>query len=57
VGLPQFKAMEFAAGCKKYEWNEIASGFRVMLQLDHALKSSSPDVEASFEVMLWKLTR
>ena len=36
---------------------EIASGFRVMLQLDQALKSSVTDVEASFEVMLWKLTR
>jgi DNA polymerase-3 subunit delta len=57
VGLPQFKAAEFAAGCKKYEWKEIASGFRVMLQLDQSLKSSSADVEASFEVMLWKLTR
>jgi len=57
VGLPQFKAVEFAAGCKKYEWKEIASGFRVLLQLDQALKSSNPDAEASFEVMLWKLTR
>jgi len=57
VGLPQFKAVEFAAGCRKYEWKEIASGFRVLLQLDQALKSSNPDAEASFEVMLWKLTR
>ena len=57
VGLPQFKAADFAAGCKRYDWKEIASGFRVMLQLDQALKSSVTDVEASFEVMLWKLTR
>jgi DNA polymerase-3 subunit delta len=57
AGLPPFKAVEFAAGCRKYEWKEIASGFRVLLQLDQALKSSNPDAEASFEVMLWKLTR
>jgi len=56
VGVPPFKAGEFAAGCRKYEWSRLAAGFRELLQLDRALKSSNPDVEACFDVMLWKLT-
>jgi len=56
VGMPPFKASEFVAGCRKYEWKQLAVGFRELLNLDRALKSSSPDVEASFDVMLWKLT-
>lgn len=57
AGVPSFKAGEFAAGCKKYDWKQIAGGFQQLLNLDRALKSSNPDVEASFDVMLWKLTR
>jgi len=56
VGLPSFKAGEFVAGCKKYEWRQLALGFREILNLDRTLKSSSPDVEACFDVMLWKIT-
>jgi len=56
VGLPPFKAGEFVAGCRKYEWKRLASGFREILNLDRTLKSSSPDVEACFDVTLWKLT-
>jgi DNA polymerase III delta subunit len=56
VGLPAFKAGEFVAGCKKYEWRQLAMGFREILNLDRTLKSSSPDVEACFDVMLWKIT-
>jgi len=56
VGLPPFKAGEFIAGCKKYEWKRLASGFREILNLDRTLKSSNPDIEACFDVTLWKLT-
>jgi DNA polymerase III delta subunit len=56
AGVPPFKAGEFVAGCRKYEWKQLAAGFRELLNLDRALKSSSPDVEASFDVMLWKMT-
>jgi len=56
AGVPPFKAGEFVAGCRKYEWKQLASGFRELLNLDRTLKSSSPDVEACFDVMLWKLT-
>jgi DNA polymerase III delta subunit len=55
AGVPEFKAGEFVAGCRKYEWRQLADGFRELLNLDRALKSSNPDVEASFDVMLWKL--
>lgn len=57
AGVPSFKAGDFASGCKKYEWKQIAAGFQQLLNMDRTLKSSSPDVEASFDVMLWKLTR
>jgi DNA polymerase III delta subunit len=56
VGLPPFKAGEFVAGCRKYEWRQLVLGFREILNLDRTLKSSSPDVEACFDVMLWKMT-
>ena len=56
VGLPPFKAGELVAGCRKYEWRQLVLGFREILNLDRTLKSSSPDVEACFDVMLWKMT-
>jgi DNA polymerase III delta subunit len=56
VGIPSFKAGEFVAGCKKYEWRQLVLGFREILNVDRTLKSSSPDVEACFDVMLWKMT-
>ena len=56
IGVPPFKAGEFVAGCRKYEWKQLALGFREILNLDRTLKSSSPDIEACFDVTLWKLT-
>ena len=56
AGVPPFKAGEFLAGCRKYDWKQLASGFRELLNLDRTLKSSSADTEACFDVMLWKLT-
>src|SRR5205823_13635453 len=31
AGVPPFKAGEFVAGCKKYEWEKLACGFRELL--------------------------
>jgi len=56
AGVPPFKAGEFLAGCRKYDWKQLASGFRELLDLDRALKSSIPNIEACFDVTLWKLT-
>jgi DNA polymerase III delta subunit len=55
AGVPGFKASIFAAGCRKYSWSELASGFRELLSADRALKLSAPDIEAYFDVLVWKL--
>ena len=55
AGVPSFKASSFAASCKKYGWPQIAAGFRDLLAADRAFKTSSPNVEAYFEILLWKL--
>ena len=55
AGVPGFKASAFAASCRKYSWGRLASGFRELLQADRALKLSTPNVEAYFDVLLWKL--
>jgi DNA polymerase III delta subunit len=56
AGIPPFKAGEFVAGCRRYEWRQLVLGFREILNLDRTLKSSNPDVEACFDVVLWKMT-
>jgi DNA polymerase-3 subunit delta len=53
--VPGFKAAEFAAGCRKFEWKQLASGFRLLLNADRAFKTSTPNPEGYFDVMLWKM--
>lgn len=53
--VPAFKAGDFIASCKKYEWKQLATGFRLLLNADRAFKSSSPNHEGYFDVMLWKM--
>ena len=55
AGIPGFKSSIFAAGCRKYAWPRLAGGFRELLYADRAFKSSSPNVEAYFDILLWKL--
>jgi DNA polymerase III delta subunit len=55
AGVPSFKASTFAASCRKYSWSQLAAGFRDLLSADRALKLSAPDVEAYFDVLMWKL--
>jgi DNA polymerase III delta subunit len=55
AGVPAFKAGSFAASCKKYGWPQLAGGFRALLSADRAFKTSSPNVEAYFDILLWKL--
>jgi DNA polymerase III delta subunit len=56
AGVPNFKASVFAASCRKYSWPRLARGFRDLLAADRAFKTSSPNIEAYFDIMLWKLT-
>jgi DNA polymerase III subunit delta len=55
AGAPGWKATEFTTGCRKYEWKQLAQGFRDLLQADRAFKTSSPRPEAYLDVLLWKL--
>lgn len=55
AGVPAFKSGDFTAACKKFEWRQLATGFRLLLDADRALKSSTPNLEGYFDVMLWKL--
>ncbi len=55
AGVPAFKASSFAASCRKYGWPQLAGGFRELLAADRAFKTSSPNVEAYFDILLWKL--
>ena len=52
---PVWKAAEFTASCKKFEWKQLATGFRLLLNADRAFKTSTPNPEGYFDVMLWKL--
>jgi len=55
VAVPVWKASDFAASCKKFEWKQLAAGFRLLLNADRAFKTSTPNPEGYFDVMLWKM--
>jgi DNA polymerase III delta subunit len=55
AGVPSFKASSFSASCKKFGWPQLAGGFRALLAADRAFKTSSPNIEAYFDILLWKL--
>jgi DNA polymerase III delta subunit len=55
AGVPPFKGATLAASCRKYGWPQLAGGFRELLNADRAFKSSSPNFEAYFDILLWKL--
>jgi DNA polymerase III subunit delta len=55
--VPVWKAADFAASCKKFEWKQLATGFRLLLAADRAFKTSTPNPEGYFDVMLWKMIR
>ena len=55
AGAPMFKGQVLVASCRKYGWPQLATGFRHLLQADRAFKSSAPNVEAYFDMLLWKL--
>jgi DNA polymerase-3 subunit delta len=55
VGAPAFKGAAIVAASRRYEWKQLAMGFRSIRAADRAFKSSSPNPEVYFDVMLWKL--
>lgn len=56
AGAPSFKGPVLTASSRKYGWSQLTKGFRELLDADRAFKSSSPNVEAYFDILLWKLT-
>jgi len=55
--VPAWKAADFAASCKRFEWKQLAKGFRLLLNADRAFKTSTPNAEGYFDVMLWKMVK
>jgi DNA polymerase-3 subunit delta len=55
ASAPVWRAAEFTASCKNFEWKQLATGFRLLLNADRAFKTSTPNPEGYFDVMLWKL--
>jgi DNA polymerase-3 subunit delta len=55
--VPSWKAADFAASCRKFEWQQLARGFRLLLSADRAFKTSTPNAEGYLDVMLWKMMR
>jgi len=53
--VPAWKATDFTVSCKKFEWKQLAGGFRLLLNADRAFKTSTPNPEGYFDVLLWKL--
>lgn len=56
AGAPSFKGPVLAASSRKYGWPQLTNGFRELLNADRAFKSTSLNVEAYFDILLWKLT-
>jgi DNA polymerase III delta subunit len=57
ASVPHWKASNFVAACKRISLKRIAEGFAELLRADRAFKTSSPNPEYYFDVMLWKLLR
>lgn len=55
ASVPVWKADDFVTCCRKFEWGVVVKGFRELLDADRAFKTSTPNPEYYFEVLLWKL--
>ncbi len=55
VGVPPGIAGKIVRASRRFEWEGLVGGFRLLVQADHAFKSSSPDPESYFDILLWKL--
>ena len=55
--VPPWKAGDFTLSCKRFEWKQLAAGFRLLLNADRAFKTSTPNPEGYFDVMLWKMMK
>ena len=57
ASVPHWKASGLVAACESFRWERVVEGFGELILADRAFKTSSPNPEFYFEVMLWKLIR
>jgi DNA polymerase III delta subunit len=55
AGVPPAIGGKILRASRRFEWGALVRGFRLLVQADHAFKSSSPDPEFYFDILLWKL--
>ena len=53
--VPAWKARDFAASCRKYEWKRLAAGFRLVAYCRPGIQDIDAESEGYFDVMLWKM--
>ncbi len=57
ASVPYWKAGEFASSCRRFDWICVVKGFKELIEADRTFKTSAPNPEYYFDVMLWKLIR
>jgi DNA polymerase-3 subunit delta len=55
ASVPDWKASRFAAAADRFDWERVVGGFGVLAATDKALKTTSPNVPVTADVVLWKL--
>ena len=57
ASVPYWKAGDFVSSCRRFDWIRVVRGFKDLVEADRAFKTSAPNPEYYFDVMLWKLIR
>ena len=57
ASVPPWKGAALVKACAPFQLDRVIAGFTVLVQADRAFKTSSPNPELYFDVMLWKLMR
>ena len=57
ASVPPWKVATLVNACRRFQWERVVEGFALLIRADRAFKTSSPDPEFYFDVMLWKLMR
>ena len=55
AGVPHWKAGAFSTAARRFDKARVVAGFQELVRADQALKTSSPNPEYYFDVMMWKL--
>jgi DNA polymerase III delta subunit len=55
AGVPTGIAGKILRASRRFEWDDLVGGFRLLVEADHAFKSSSTNPELYLDILLWKL--